>query len=204
MAFTTVEKPGFRKMLSTFDQQYVPPSRKYFSKTAVLRLYSAKRETVEIEIEFSSTSDLWSSETLHSYISYTIHYINKEWEMKSICFQTAFLPTDHTGDNPAEALEATLDGWNLKKEQVCITTDNGSNIVNATSKLHWQRLPCFGHNLNLAVTKALKDDNRISRALGLARKIVSAFSASWKKRRELMNTQAAKNLPRHSLINVSE
>lgn len=114
--------------------------------------------------------------------------------MKSFCLQTAFLPTDNTGDNLAEALEATLDGWNLKKEQqVCITTDNGSNIVNATSKLHWQRLPCFGHNLNLAVTKVLKDDNRISRALELARKIVSAFSASWK-RRELMNTQAAKNL----------
>ena len=130
MAFTTVEKPGFRKMLSTFDQQYVPPSRKYFSKTAVPHLYSATRETVEIELKniefFSSTSDLWSSETLHPYISYTIHYINKEWEMKSFCLQTAFLPTDHTGDNLAEDLEATLDGWNLKKEQQdCITTDNG-------------------------------------------------------------------------------
>ena len=75
-------------------------------------------------------------------------------------------------------------------------------LVNFKGKL--QRLSCFGHNLNLAVTKALKDDNRISRALGLARNIVSAFSASWKRRRELMNTQAAKNLPQHSLINVSE
>ena len=70
--------------------------------------------------------------------------------MKMIRLQTAFLPTDHTGDNLAKALEATVDGWNLKKEQqVCITTDNGSNIVKATNKLHRQRLPCFGHNLNL-------------------------------------------------------
>ena len=124
--------------------------------------------------------------------------------MRSVCLQTAFLPTDLTGDNLAEALEATIDGWNLKKEhQVCITTDNGSNIVNATKKLQWQRLPCFGHNLNLAVTKALKDDHRISRALGLARKIVSTFSTSWKRKRELLKAQAAKDLPQHSLINVS-
>ena len=53
--------------------------------------------------------------------------------MRSFFLQTAFLPTDHAGDNLAEVLEATIDGWNLKKEhQVCITTDNGSNIVNAS------------------------------------------------------------------------
>lgn len=209
MPFTTVERPGFKKLLQTFDQRYVPPGRKYFSKTAVPRLYNATREKVETELKsiqfFSSTTDLWSSRTLHPYMSYTIHYIDQEWEMRSYCLQTAFLPSDHTGDNIADALEATMNGWNLKPEhQVCITTDNGSNVVNATTtKLHWQRLPCFGHNLNLAVTKALKDDNRISRALGLARKIVSSFSASWKRRRELMKAQAAKDLPQHSLINVS-
>ena len=208
MPFTTIEKPGFLKMLHTFDPRYVPPGRKYISKTAVPHLYNATREKVEMELKkiqfFSSTTDLWSSETLHPYMSYTIHYVDKEWKMRSFCLQTAFLPTDHTGDNLAEALEATIDGWNLKKEhQVCITTDNGSNIVNATKKLQWQRLPCFGHNLNLAVTKALKDDHRISRALGLARKIVSTFSTSWKRKRELSKAQAAKNLPQHSLINVS-
>ena len=32
--------------------------------------------------------------------------------------------------------------------------DNGSNIINATSKLGRKRLSCFGHNLNLAVTKS--------------------------------------------------
>lgn len=122
---------------------------------------------------------------------------------KSLCLQTAFLPADHTRENLAEALETSLDSWNLKKDnQVCITTDSGSNIISATTILGRPRLSYFGHNLNLAVTKSLKDDNRIVRALGLARKIISAISTSWKRRRELKNTQHAKNLPEHNLIHV--
>lgn len=208
LPFTAVEKPGFKRMLATFDRRYEPPSRKYFSKTAIPRLYSSVKETVETKIAsmkfFSSTTDLWSSGTQHPYMSFTIHYITENWEMKTSCLQTQFLPSDHTGDNLAEALESVLEAWNLKKEQqVCITTDNGSNIVCATGKLQWQRLSCFGHNLNLAVTKAMRNDHRISRALGLARSIVSAFSFSWKRKRDLSAAQVSKNLPQHSLISVS-
>ena len=96
-----------------------------------------------------------------------------------------------------------MDSWGLKKvDQVCITTDNGSNVISATNQLNWQRVSCFGHNLNLAVTKSLKNDHCIDRALSLARKIVSAFSNSWKQRRELQSCQAAKDLPQHNLIHV--
>ena len=61
---------------------------------------------------------------------------------------------------------------------MAITTDNAANMICATNILKWQRLSCFGHNLNLAVTNSLKDDNRVSRALGIAHHIVSAFSTS--------------------------
>lgn len=84
--------------------------------------------------------------------------------------------------------------------QVCVTTDNGANIVCALSKsLLWPRLPCFGHNLHLAVTNSIKDDNRVKRALGICRKIVASFSYSWKKKRELSEAQMSMNLPQHSL-----
>ena len=51
MPFTTVEKPGFPKMLHTFDLRYVPPGRKYISQTAVPHLYNATREKVEMELK---------------------------------------------------------------------------------------------------------------------------------------------------------
>lgn len=34
---------------------------------------------------------------------------------------------------------------------VCITTDNGANIVKAASLNNWTRLQCFGHRLHLAI-----------------------------------------------------
>ncbi len=208
MPFTAVERPGFKRMLSAFDQRYELPGRKYFSQTAIPSLYNKTREKVESELQsvmfFSATTDLWSSETLHPYMSYTVHFITDSWEYRNLSLQTAFLPSDHTGDNLAEALTTALDSWNLKEEmQVCITTDSGANIVSATRKLGWQRLSCFGHNLNLAVTKSLQHDHRVTRSLGLARKIVSSFSNSWKRRRELKRVQTEKDLPQHSLISVS-
>ena len=38
-----------------------------------------------------------------------------------------------------------------------ITTDSGSNVKLAYDLLRWNRLSCFGHNLNLAVGKGLND-----------------------------------------------
>ena len=84
----TVEKSGFRQMLKTFDAKYQLPSRKYFSKTAIPRLYSSVREKVMEELSsveyFSGTTDLWSSVGLKPYISYTIHYIDDQLQLQSI------------------------------------------------------------------------------------------------------------------------
>lgn len=68
-----------------------------------------------------------------------------------------------------------------------------------TRTLDWVRLPCFGHNLHLAVTNSIKGDARITRALGVCRKIVSTFSHSWKKKRALTEAQEALKLPMHAL-----
>ena len=81
--------------------------------------------------------------------------------------------------------------WSLKADNlVCLTTDSGSNIhvhvVAAARKLGWTWLSCFGHNLDLAIAKAVSKDKRCNRALAVARRIVSSFSCSWKRRRELI------------------
>ena len=200
----SVEKPGFKELVSIFDKQYELPSRKYFSQVAIPSLYTNTRDKIAEEIShlgyYSATTDLWSSEGMKPYLSYTIHYIDN-WEMKSRCLQTMFMPQDHTGENLADAMRSTLETWGLEEEkQICLTTDSGSNMVNAVSRLNWLRLSCFGHNLHLAITNSIKCDDRCSRALGLSRKIVSAFSMSWKKRRDLAKAQLDHDLPSHTLI----
>ena len=190
----TVEKPGFKRLLNSLDPRYEVPSRSYFSRTALPTLYASTRDKVKQELSkveyFSATTDLWSSIGMRPYISYTIHSIDDEWKLQNRCLQTHFLPDDHTGENLLEAMEATLATWELNgANQVCLTTDNGTNLIRVAELLGWTRLSCFGHNLHLAIPNALKDDQQCSRALGVSRKVVSAFSMSWKRRREFTKAQ---------------
>ncbi|KAL2102572.1 hypothetical protein ACEWY4_001740 [Coilia grayii] len=81
---------------------------------------------------YATTTDLWSSRTMDPYISLTVHDINDDWKLCSKCLQTSYVPDDHTGELIARGLREALESWELAEElQVCITTDNGANVVKA-------------------------------------------------------------------------
>jgi len=108
--------------------------------------------------------------------------------LKSHCLSTLFLPEDHTGVNISDDLQSILESWSLPENKLSsITADNGSNVLATVEILGWNGLSCFGHNLHLAITNALKDDDRISRAVGIAHKIVDAFVHSWKRKEIWLN-----------------
>ena len=46
-------------------------------------------------------------------------------------------------------------------------------------------------------------DPRIDRAVSLCKKVVSSFSLSWKRRRDLAKAQQELNIPEHQLISES-
>ena len=83
---------------------------------------------------------------MQPYLSFTVHYISKDWKLHSKCLQTLFMPADHNGENLAESLKSLLESWGLQEskkslleswglqesKQVCLTTDNGSNLVRAS------------------------------------------------------------------------
>ena len=116
--------------------------------------------------------------------------------------QTLFVPQDHDADNLADVMTETLANWSLNPvNQACLTTDNGSNIVCATSsRLGWNHLSCFGHNLYLAVTNSMKDEVHVARAFGVCQKLVELFAHSWKKKHELSEAQVQLKLLNHSLV----
>ncbi|XP_060764691.1 E3 SUMO-protein ligase ZBED1-like [Neoarius graeffei] len=144
-------------------------------------------------------TDLWSSRTMEPYLSLTVHYIDEDFQIKNRCLQTSFFPQDHTGEAIAQGLEEALASWSLQEERlVCITTDSGANIVKAASLNQWTRLQCFGHRLHLAIENAMRDP-RIDHAVGICKKLVSSFSYSWRRKRELAQAQKELKLPEHGL-----
>lgn len=208
VSFNTVEKPSFKAMLETFDKQYQLPGRKYFSKRAIPNRFNDIRSNISTELRdveyLALTMDMWSSCTMMPYMSLTVHYVDKEWAMKSKCLQTSFTPQAHTADNLEEALRGAIEEWKIQEKQIaCITTDNGANIVAAIRQLKWPWLNCFGHNLNLAVNNSLAHMKASTdRAFGVCKAINTAFSHSFHRRNELEKAQVEMDIPVHSLIPV--
>lgn len=207
--FNTVDKPAFQEMLYKFDKQYDLPGKTYISKTAIPKLYNSVKGDILKELSevdfFSLTTDMWSSSNMTPYMSLTAHYLTADWTLQSRCLETRYTPENHTADVLAESLQSALADWELNEKKIsCITTDNGSNIKAAVSKVEWPWLNCFGHNLHLAVTNAIASEKeKTSRALGLCRSLVNTFNLSWIKRRDLRKAQADTKLPERSLILVS-
>ncbi|KAK0147407.1 Zinc finger BED domain-containing protein 1 [Merluccius polli] len=205
VSVNTVTKDAFKSLLRTMDKRYVLPSRTYFNQVAIPQLYAECKAKVVNELEntefYASTTDLWSSRTTEPYMSLTVHFVNANFELCSQCLQTAYFPTDHTGENIGMGLRECLANWGLKEEaQTCITTDNASNMVKAMELNQWTRLQCFGHRLHLAIENAVKDEQRIKRATGLCKQLVAVFTHSWKKKAALKQAPQDLNLPQQSLV----
>ena len=92
---------------------------------------------------------------------------------------------DHTDENLKESLLDIFVERGLSQEQlVAINTDSEANVKLSCELLKWRRLSCFGHNLNLSISKGLHDTS-IEEILKVCRQVVSKFSHSWKKSRDL-------------------
>lgn len=158
MPMSAVSGTGFVDMVSILDRRYKIPSRNYFSQVAIPDMYNTCRTSVSFELSgveyFASTTDLWSSRTTEPYLSFTVHFLSSDFELKTRCLETVYFPESHTGENIAQGLREVLASWDLPEQrQVCITTDNGANVVKATQLNNWVRLQCFGHRLHLAIGK---------------------------------------------------
>ena len=145
-----------------------------------------------------------SSITGEPYLSYTVHYVSSNGNWRPSVYKLCVFLLTTWKCCWGFAWYCILEQWGLvPKNQTCITTNNnGSNILCVVrSHLVWPYLYCFGHNLHLAISNSIKEDNGVQRALGVCRKIVTTFAHSWKKKRDLSLAQTTLDLPQHSLGN---
>ncbi|XP_017555590.1 E3 SUMO-protein ligase ZBED1-like [Pygocentrus nattereri] len=198
MPFTTVENVGFRKMISVIHPRYELPGRRCSS---IPKLYGAVRERVEEQLKSASfLRPQLTCGQAEPYMSLKVHFIDKDWKLVSLCLQTVYFPEEHTGEAVAAGLADALVSWGLGEDrQICVTTDSGTNVIKAAELNGWTRLQCFGHRLNSAIEK-VNQDKGVDRAVGVCKKVVAAFSFSWKKKRDLAAAQEEYNLPKHKLV----
>ena len=204
MPISIAERPGFKYMLLKLNPRYQIPSRQHFTDYEISQLYSHVKDDIVAESLkevnfFAAITDLWSSDSCHPYLTLSIHFISTNWDLKSFCLDTAELYEDHTGRNIADAVTDVFDNLRLQvKNLVAATTDNGSNMIAAFSILNLFCLSCFGHNLDLAISKGL-NNSQVKRALGRCHSLKELFHHSWKKQ-EIYERSNKLGLPEHKIM----
>jgi ssDNA-specific exonuclease RecJ len=56
-------------------------------------------------------------------------------------------------------INETLNEWQLINKIVCITTDNGTNMIKAIQLTGYRNIRCFAHSTNIGVSKIFKNES---------------------------------------------
>lgn len=193
--YNLVEHQTFIDMCKTLNPRYTVPSRKYFSKQGIPKLYNETVDKVKYNLalvktsEVSATTDCWTSVAGTPYMAVTCHFIDKDWELQSYCLNCTHFEKDHDANNIADELTNIFSEWGLNVQKLTsITTDNGSNILKAVDILKIPHISCFGHNINIGIKRVLQLP-QLKRAVARLKSLQNTIAHSWKMQRDLKLAQ---------------
>lgn len=104
----------------------------------------------------SITTDCWTSCNNDGFIAVTAHFIDDNFQIKSILLEVSSCSVNHTSINLANELTRITSDWGVENKILLALSDNAANIKKAISEeLHWKHLGCLAHTINLIVKDAL-------------------------------------------------
>lgn len=154
LPFSLVEKEGFVNFWTSVVPKISIPSRSTLSREALDDNYVCfKKRLINIletapvhaAIGFDGWTDRFKK---HSFITYTYHYINQDWSMKSTVLKTSRFDHPHNFQTLKANFESTMLEYGLTQKRVCAITDNGSNMIKCVRHLNIKRIPCLAHSTN--------------------------------------------------------
>ena len=76
------------------------------------------------------TTDCWTAKSNEGYITVTCHFVDTNFELKSLVLSTEKLltPTNHKADNIANTLRCILTEWDVFHKVDSIVTDNDATM----------------------------------------------------------------------------
>jgi len=157
--------------------------------------------------QFFFTFDIWTSLSQQSYMSLTMHYLTKHFELKNKTLGCTYFPGEHTGQTIFLKIKNMVSKWGIDAENsntpIYIVTDNARNIGNGFAHFnenqHLHHILCTAHTLQLAINDAVKENN-MGDVLKKCRSLVSHYNHSAKSYERLYDIQTRLNLPQHKLI----
>lgn len=178
-----VEDEGFRNLMSKAQPRYKVPSREYFKQVIIPKMFTKCKEEIESMLFFSTyislTTDMWTnSVNKDSFISFTAHWIDNNFNYRHVVLNSRHFPGSHTGENVSKMLSTLSDEWNVTNKIYLVIRDSGSNIIKAVNDLNLESESCFLHNLHLIVSDALNSQRAVKDIIAIGRRIVGHFNHS--------------------------
>lgn len=157
--YSIVEDSGFQKFVAALNPSYVLPTRQKIRYDLMPLLYTKAKSQLAALLQSTEyvalTTDLWSNQTMDSYITVTVHFFIG-CHLKSYVLTTSDVPTNHSSQELAEIMTNIISEWKLVNKISAIVTDNASNMVKMCDLLGIRHMPCFAHTLNLTIDDALE------------------------------------------------
>ena len=122
-------------MISHLDKSFLVPSEKTIRQKLIPKMnrqvqYKIKQSLNENYVAVNSITDIWSSKGQRSFISYTVHYINVNWQRKIAILRCMPYDCAHTGESIAMVLSEIRKSWCLQNV-LCLVRDNAELQTNS-------------------------------------------------------------------------
>ncbi len=148
-------------MMSILDLAFPIPSSKRIKKEIHIG-YTNSVEELKVLLEntcesASLTTDLWTAQSKHSYISVTLHWMSSDFKVYDCLLCMEHMQYPHSGENILTFLKKKVSEFGLNEKVTCVITDNGSNMVCAINL--WddvEHLSCAAHTLQLSINHAFQ------------------------------------------------
>jgi len=131
-----VQDSGFKRLLGFVEPGYTVPSRTHVTSVLQKRHSSAKKELAKMlnddAVAVAVTTDGWTSKATESYETFTVHFINSEWEMVSCVLETKKFSGQHTAEKLADHAVQVISSYVTDSSNVvAVLHDEAANMVKA-------------------------------------------------------------------------
>ena len=153
-----VGSEAFEKYCKIMDPRYVVPTTervKNLIDDSFDRMSTILHHELNEAESVSLTADLWTANSHEGYLGVTASWMSSEFHLNEAVLALSRLPYPHTGQAIADRIKRIGEFWSITHKIFTITTDGGSNMKSACTKLHVKQVLCSAHTLNLIVKKAL-------------------------------------------------
>ena len=167
VAFRVVGLPSFKNMLNIANRKIKLKHPQTYSRSVKVKAQNIKNDISSIidatKEDFDCagfTTDLWTSRSGHPFMSLTVHFIDKDWNLHRFTPFVAPFPANHTGKNIGLGLDAMVEALGLTDGdwELFSVNDNASNMkLGIKLSRHLKQYLCDIHTLELAVKDTFKN-----------------------------------------------